>query len=47
LIIIFYNTSTISPTHSGVVHFYEAFTEISEARKISDHIPVWMEFEVK
>ena len=30
----------------GIVHFYKTFATLAEARKISDHIPVWMEFSL-
>lgn len=32
---------------SGVIHFYEAFEDFEDARKISDHIPVYMEVMLK
>lgn len=38
---IFYTTSTISCVSKGVIPFYTSFTSLKEARKISDHIPVW------
>lgn len=38
---IFYAASTISCTSKGVIPFYTSFTSLKEARKISDHIPVW------
>ena len=30
----------------GVLHFYSAFSTLKEARLVSDHIPVWMEFSL-
>ncbi|WP_166926233.1 endonuclease/exonuclease/phosphatase family protein [Flavobacterium poyangense] len=44
---IFYSTNTLSHHNSGVILFYKRFNSLKEARKISDHIPVWMEFSVK
>ncbi|MBZ4037767.1 endonuclease/exonuclease/phosphatase family protein [Flavobacterium sp. 17A] len=43
---IFYNTSRLKIIHSGVIHFYEDFESLQEARKISDHIPIWFEFSL-
>lgn len=42
---IFYNTK-IKKLNSGVLHFYKNFNSLKEARKISDHIPIWFEFSV-
>ena len=30
---------------TGVDLFYEAFTDLKSARMISDHIPIWIEFD--
>jgi deoxyribonuclease-1-like protein len=43
----FYNQSKISMQKSGVLHFYTFFESIEQARKISDHIPIWIEFSIK
>lgn len=43
---IFYKTSTIKVTNTGVIHFYTDFNTLEQARKISDHIPIWMEFSL-
>ncbi len=43
---IFYNSNRISFLNTGVVHFYNKFNTLEEARKVSDHIPVWMSFKV-
>ena len=43
---IFYRTSTMKYISSGVVLFYKNFNSLKEARKISDHIPVWFEFSL-
>lgn len=34
----------IQNKNGGVIHFYKSFPTLQEARKISDHIPIWMEF---
>lgn len=44
---IFYNTQKINLTDSGVTPFYTKFENLSEARKISDHIPIWGIFKIK
>lgn len=41
---IFYNTSKVTAENAGTVLFYQNFTTLKEARKISDHIPIWVEF---
>ena len=38
---IFYTSSKINCSAKGVIPFYTSFTSLKEARKISDHIPVW------
>ena len=42
---IFYN-SKIKKLNSGILPFYKNFNSLKEARKISDHIPIWFEFSV-
>ena len=42
---IFYNTK-IKKLNSGILPFYKNFNSLKEARKISDHIPIWMEFSL-
>ncbi|CAM3699454.1 endonuclease/exonuclease/phosphatase family protein [Flavobacterium chungbukense] len=41
---IFYKTSTLKVLNYGVIKFYEDFESLQEARKVSDHIPIWFEF---
>ncbi|WP_431242773.1 hypothetical protein ACQ9BO_24000 [Flavobacterium sp. P21] len=43
---IFYKSNTLNYKKSGVIHFYAKFNSLSEARKISDHLPIWMEFSL-
>lgn len=42
---IFYNTNNTKILNSGVVLFYERYPDMKTARRISDHIPVWAEFD--
>lgn len=39
-------TSKITKVEGGVVLFYEQFTNFAEARKVSDHIPIWIQFSL-
>lgn len=41
---IFYDSQDIKLQDSGVIHFYMKFPEMVSARRISDHLPVWAEF---
>lgn len=43
---IFYKTTTLKYINSGVIPFYKKFNSLTEARKISDHLPVWFEFSL-
>lgn len=43
---IFYKTSFLTYINSGIVSFFKQFNSLQEARKISDHIPIWFEFIV-
>ncbi|MBB4804256.1 endonuclease/exonuclease/phosphatase family metal-dependent hydrolase [Flavobacterium nitrogenifigens] len=43
---IFYKTSSLKVLNYGVIKFYEDFESLQEARKISDHIPIWFEFSL-
>ena len=42
---IFYNYK-IEKLNSGVIHFYTRFKSLQEARTVSDHVPIWMEFSL-
>lgn len=44
---IFYKTNFLDYKNSGVIPFYKNFNSLQEARKISDHIPIWFEFSLK
>lgn len=43
---VFYNINSIKLIQSGVIMFYKNFNSLDDARKISDHIPVWFEFSL-
>ncbi|WP_281336133.1 endonuclease/exonuclease/phosphatase family protein [Flavobacterium eburneipallidum] len=43
---IFYKTTKIKVLNTGVIHFYTNFNTLEQARKISDHIPIWIEFSL-
>ncbi len=40
----FYNQAKLKMVKSGIVAFYQSFKEIKEARKISDHVPIFSEY---
>ncbi|CAM4083976.1 endonuclease/exonuclease/phosphatase family protein [Flavobacterium weaverense] len=42
----YFNIAKVRYINSGVIPFYKSFTKLKEARKISDHIPIWFEFSV-
>ncbi|OCB78440.1 endonuclease/exonuclease/phosphatase family protein [Flavobacterium crassostreae] len=44
---IYYNSSRLQKIKAGIIPFYTAFTSLKEARKISDHVPVWLEFDMR
>jgi deoxyribonuclease-1-like protein len=44
---IFYKPNSINNINSGVISFHKNFNSLKEARKISDHIPIWFEFSIK
>ncbi|SHG81176.1 endonuclease/exonuclease/phosphatase family protein [Flavobacterium defluvii] len=43
---VFYNSNKIKSINSGVILFYKKFDSLEEARKVSDHIPIWTEFSL-
>jgi hypothetical protein len=43
----FFNPQKMKITQSGVIPFYENFVSLKEARKISDHAPIWGSFILK
>lgn len=42
----YFNVSKITTINSGVISFYKNFNSLKEARIISDHIPIWIEFSL-
>ena len=44
---IFYNSNNITVAGSGVILFYKTYPDMVSARRISDHIPVWVEILLK
>ncbi|MFT5834869.1 MAG: deoxyribonuclease-1-like protein [Cognaticolwellia sp.] len=44
---IFYDSNNIIFKSSGVVDFSTQFSTLKEAKKISDHIPIYLKFELK
>jgi endonuclease/exonuclease/phosphatase family metal-dependent hydrolase len=43
---IYYKTSKIKRMNAGIIPFYKDFNTLKEARRISDHIPIWFEFSL-
>jgi hypothetical protein len=43
---IWYDKNKIRVVNSEVILFYRLFSSLKEARKISDHIPIGMEFNM-
>ena len=43
---IYFNAQNITKQASGAIYFYKSFTNLKEARKISDHIPIYFQFSV-
>jgi endonuclease/exonuclease/phosphatase family metal-dependent hydrolase len=43
----FYNAFKIDSLNSGTILFYESFPTLKAAGSISDHIPVWFQFNIR
>lgn len=43
---IFYQSNSLKHINSGIISFHTKFKSLEEARKISDHIPIWFEFSL-
>lgn len=43
---IFYNTKKVRFINSGVIRFYNSFISLKDARTVSDHIPIWIQFSL-
>jgi deoxyribonuclease-1-like protein len=44
---LFYPSASITVSRAGVVAFYSDFVSLRSARKISDHLPVYIEFSAR
>ncbi|MBC7887962.1 MAG: endonuclease/exonuclease/phosphatase family protein [Ferruginibacter sp.] len=44
---IFYDSAKINCIQSGIIPFYESFPNLKEARKVSDHVPIYFKFSLK
>jgi len=44
---LFYNQSKINYLNAGIIPFYTVFSDLKEARKVSDHVPVYLKFSMK
>lgn len=42
----FFNAGKVKFISSGVIHFYNGFTTLKDARKVTDHIPIWFKFSL-
>lgn len=40
----YFPAAKVKLLNSGIIHFYNSFVDIKEARKLSDHVPVFMDF---
>ena len=43
---LFYNHDRVNCVDTGIIPFYTAFTDIKIARKLSDHVPVFLKFSM-
>ncbi|SNR66441.1 endonuclease/exonuclease/phosphatase family protein [Flavobacterium sp. ov086] len=43
---VFYQPELVKHINSGIISFHKQFNSLKEARKISDHIPIWFEFSL-
>ena len=44
---IFYNREKIVAISAGIIPFYKSFESLQTALMISDHVPIYFEFEIK
>jgi len=42
---VFYDPKKIVFSKSGIIHFYQSFSTIEKARRISDHLPIFLIFD--
>lgn len=43
----FYRKDLYTLQRAGIIAFYKSFADLKEARKISDHVPIFLEVELK
>lgn len=43
----YYPSQKIKITQKGILPFYEQFQNLNEARKVSDHVPIWIQFTIE
>jgi len=43
---IFYKSEKVNFINSGIIPFYTNFADLQEARKVSDHVPIYFEFSL-
>lgn len=43
----FYNAAKTKVSHAGILSFFKNFESLEAARTISDHIPIWAEFDFR
>jgi deoxyribonuclease-1-like protein len=44
---IFYPAEKIIPHRSGIVPFYQRYATVQDARRLSDHVPIFLQFSIK
>jgi deoxyribonuclease-1-like protein len=44
---LFYEKKKLTILKKGIIPFYESFSSVKEARKISDHVPIWCVMDFK
>jgi hypothetical protein len=44
---LFYDIRKFNVKQKGIVPFYTSFSSVKEARKISDHVPIWCVMDIK
>ncbi|MEP7145210.1 MAG: endonuclease/exonuclease/phosphatase family protein [Ferruginibacter sp.] len=43
---IFYNSTKVNFIKSGAIPFFDSFPSLKEARKVSDHVPIYFQFSL-
>lgn len=43
----YFNTAKVNLKSAGILHFYKEFDNLKMARKVSDHVPVFLNFSIK